>query len=33
LAGHRDYFVGHGQFAEKLLLYCARFRLIEHIAE
>jgi uncharacterized protein YhfF len=30
---HREYFGGRGQFGEDMLLYCARFRLIERIAE
>jgi uncharacterized protein YhfF len=30
---HRTYFTRKGQFAEDMLLYCERFRLIERIAQ
>ena len=30
---HRNYFTRRGEFAEDMLLYCERFRLVEHIAE
>jgi uncharacterized protein YhfF len=30
---HRTYFARRGQFAEDMLLWCERFRLIERIAE
>jgi uncharacterized protein YhfF len=32
-AAHRTYFTRKGQFAEDMLLYCERFRLIERIAQ
>jgi uncharacterized protein YhfF len=30
---HRDYFSRRGEFAEDMLLYCERFRLVERIKE
>lgn len=30
---HRDYFSRRGEFAEDMLLYCERFRLVQRIAE